>query len=293
MLHGESFTTGRIVRLMRLGAAVRPRMFVLPLDHSVSDGPIARPEEVDDLLAMASASGVDAVVVHKGRAATIAPSRWQGVGMIVHLSASTSVAPDPDAKVLVSSVEDALRLGADAVSIHTNVGAANETQQLRDASAVIADCRRYEMPLLAMMYPRGGKISSSSDPDHVAHCATLAAELGADIVKVPYTGSPLTMRQVVESCPIPILVAGGPAVPSLDALERYAEEIVESEAAGVAIGRNIFRADDPGLAARRVAAIIHSREPRVMQTQCRMLGHMEALAQDGQVELRRRALGRG
>jgi len=293
MEHGEAFTNGRIIRLMRLGASVQPRMFVLPLDHSVSDGPIARPEEVDDLMGMAASNGVDAVVVHKGRAATIAPSRWQGVGMIVHLSASTSVAPDPDAKVLVSSVEDALRLGADAVSIHTNVGAANETQQLHDASVVIRDCKRYEMPLLAMMYPRGDKISSSSDPDHVAHCATLAAELGADLVKVPYTGSPLTMRQVVESCPIPILVAGGPAVPSLDALETYAEEIVESEAAGVAIGRNIFQASNPGLAARRVAAIIHSREPRVMQTQCRVMGHMDALARNAQAATRQRALGHG
>jgi 2-amino-4,5-dihydroxy-6-oxo-7-(phosphonooxy)heptanoate synthase len=183
--------------------------------------------------------------------------------MVVHLSASTIQAPDPDAKVLVAAVEDALRLGADAVSTHVNVGSLTEAQQLCDLSRVARDCAHWQVPLLAMTYPRGPNVRNPSDPDLIAHCATLAAELGADMVKVPYTGSVATMRQVVESCPIPLLVAGGPRVPSLEDLARFAREVVESDAAGVAMGRNVFAAADPGEAARRVAVALHGTESRL------------------------------
>jgi 2-amino-4,5-dihydroxy-6-oxo-7-(phosphonooxy)heptanoate synthase len=261
MMVAVSPVSGKALRLMRLRASETPRLFVLPMDHSVTDGPIDTPDGIDRLIAMTSQAGVDAYVLHKGRVASVRPERWRSAGMIVQLSGSTRHAADPDAKVLVASVEDAVRLDADAVTIHVNVGSATEPAQLRDMARVVADCGRWQIPLLAMLYPRGPKVSAT-DPDAIAHCATLAAELGADVVKVPYTGEVGSMRDVVADCPIPVLAAGGPRLADLAALERFVGDVAASGAAGVAAGRNIFSAQDPAEAARRVATVLRAAPAR-------------------------------
>jgi 2-amino-4,5-dihydroxy-6-oxo-7-(phosphooxy)heptanoate synthase len=260
-LDERRLSVGKALRLHRLFRHPSGRVFVLPLDHSVTDGPITGPEPLDRLVANVSAAGADAVVLHKGRIASIAPERWSNLALIVHLSASTRHASDPNAKVLVSSVEDALRLGADAIGVHVNIGSETESQQLRDLGSVARDCERWSIPLLAMMYPRGVHIKDPNDPELLAHVAAIAADLGADIVKTPYTGSPVTMHQVVQSCPIPLLVAGGPPMASIEELLRYVEQVVGSGAAGVALGRNVFTAADPAEVARRVSAMVHGGAP--------------------------------
>ena len=120
-------------------------------------------------------------------------------------------APDPDAKYLVSGVAEALRLGADAISVHVNLGSAGEREQIADLGAVADACDRWNVPLLAMMYPRGPRIENPRDPELVAHAATLAMDLGADVVKVPFAGTAAEMADVVRACPVPLIVAGGPA----------------------------------------------------------------------------------
>jgi 2-amino-4,5-dihydroxy-6-oxo-7-(phosphooxy)heptanoate synthase len=260
-------STGKSIRLNRLRRHGSGRIFVLPLDHSVSDGPIASVLGLQRLVEVAERALVDAVVLHKGRAASIPPERWRRLALILHLSASTRHADDPDAKVLVATVEEALRMDADSVSVHVNLGSATEARQLADLGAVAADCARWQMPLLAMVYPRGPRILNASDPELVAHAANLAADLGADLVKVPYTGSVATMRQVVDSCPIPVLVAGGSKLGGEEALEAFVRDATRAGVAGVAMGRNVFMAADPEAVARRVAALVHGERlvPAAMQ----------------------------
>lgn len=250
-------TTGKDIRLARLFRRDSGRVFVLPLDHSVTDGPITTARGLDHLVGTAAEAGVNAVVVHKGRVGSIAPERWRELALVVHLSASTRHAADPDAKVLVGSVEDALLLGADAVGVHINMGSATERKQLADLGRIARDCAHWQIPLLAMMYARGPNIENALDPQLLSHAASLAADLGADLVKLPYTGSVTSMRPVVESCPIPLLVAGGPQLGSSEALDRFVRDAILAGAAGVAVGRNVFTATDPAATARRVAAIVH------------------------------------
>lgn len=255
--HGTSY--GKALRLQRLFRRESGNVFILPMDHSVSDGPIMPAGDVDRMVDIAAESGVDGVVLHKGRVRSIAPHRWRRLCLVMHLSASTRHAADPDAKVLVSSIGDALRLGADAVSLHVNVGSDTEREQLVDLGRAAGLAAAWNLPVLAMMYPRGRGIRDPDDPEVVAHVANLAADLGADVVKVPYTGSMASMRDVVRGCPIPIVAAGGPRRASADGLLAELAEILEAGVRGVALGRNVWGADDPGLVARRVADLVHGR----------------------------------
>ncbi|HEY2576229.1 MAG TPA: 2-amino-3,7-dideoxy-D-threo-hept-6-ulosonate synthase [Streptosporangiaceae bacterium] len=258
MLVNTSFARGlRLQRLYRHGDG---RLLVVPMDHSVTDGPLtagpAMARGIDTLVGQIAGNGADAIVLHKGSLRHVSHHGFSDTALIVHLSASTSHAPDPDAKYLVASVEECLRLGADAVSVHVNVGSAQERQQIGDLAAVADACDRWNVPLLAMMYPRGPKVDNPRDPVLVAHAITIAADLGADIVKTLYVGSPATMADVVRSVSVPVIVAGGPRQDG-PAVLAYVTDALRGGAAGVAMGRNVFQAADPGAMTRRLCAVIH------------------------------------
>lgn len=246
----------RRVRLRRLYRHGDQRLLIVPLDHSVTNGPITTGDQLDRLVGQLTTNGVDAVVLHKGSLRRIDHRWFTRASLIVHLSASTVHAVDPNAKYLVASVEESLRLGADAVSVHVNLGAHDEMRQIADLAAVSDACDRWNVPLLAMMYPRGPKIDNPQDPAVVAHAVTLAAELGADIAKTVYVGDVAEMADVIRACSIPIVVAGGPRLSASEVLS-YVDEALLAGAAGVAMGRNIFQAQDPASMARQVAGRIH------------------------------------
>jgi 2-amino-4,5-dihydroxy-6-oxo-7-(phosphonooxy)heptanoate synthase len=254
--NGTAFA--RRMRLRRLYRHCESRLFVVPLDHPVSDGPVTGGRRLDHLVGVLAAGGVDAVVLHKGSVRRVDPRRFMDVSLVVHLSASTVLAADPDAKILVASVEEALRLGADGVSVHVNLGSLQESRQLADLAMVADACDRWNMPLLAMMYARGPQITDPGDPELVAHAATVAAELGADIVKTPYPGSAANLTRVTESCPIPVLPAGGAPLADEAAVRRFVQDVLAGGGGGIAMGRNVFQAPDPGATAGRVAALVHA-----------------------------------
>lgn len=248
---------GKQLRMRRLFRHGGSRLFTVPLDHSLTDGPITTRDGLNRLVESLSDGGVDCIVTHKGRARLLAPGVLRRTGLIVHLSGSTAHATDPNAKVLVGSVEEAVGLGADAVSVHINIGSPTEAAQLADLGKVAAACDRWGMPLLAMMYARGANIADPSGPQTLAHLASIAADLGADIVKMVYSGSIGTMREVVESSPLPVLVAGGSGRASVEKISEFVDEVVASEAAGLAMGRSVFHAAEPGKIAAAVAERLH------------------------------------
>ncbi|GLY28169.1 2-amino-3,7-dideoxy-D-threo-hept-6-ulosonate synthase [Kineosporia sp. NBRC 101731] len=257
-------TTGfaRGLRLRRLSRSGDDRFVVVPLDHPISDGPIMPGSALDDLVAAVAEGGADAVVLHKGALRRVEPHRFADLSLIVHLSASTAQAPDPDAKYLVATVEEALRAGADAVSVHVNLGSLDERRQVADLAAVAEACDRWNLPLLAMVYPRGPRVSDPRSPELIAHAALLAAELGADLVKTPYCGDVAAMRDVVETCPIPLLTAGGVRIADTSDLISHVEAVMSTGAAGVAMGRSIFQSGEPAAVTRSVVRVVH-RAPGV------------------------------
>lgn len=252
---------GRALRLRRLYRHGGDRLLIVPLDHAVADGPLVARGGPGPLVARLAGHGVDAVILHKGAARTVDQRALADTALVVHLNGSTRFAADPDAKYLLATVEEAVRLGADAVSVHVNLGSLDERRQISDLASVAEACDGWNMPLLAMVYPRGPQIADPTDPVLVAHAATLAAELGADLVKTPYAGSPAAMADVVAACPIPVLAAGGPRVADDAALLAHVDAVLSSGAAGFAMGRNIFQSTDPGRLAELVAGRVHGPAP--------------------------------
>jgi len=231
------------------------RIVMVPMDHGVSDGPIQGLQDMQAIISkLADGSSVDAVVVHKGiaRKVDVGP-----MGLIVHLSGSTKLAPESRWKVRVCSVLEAIRLGADAASVHINIGAPNEAQMLADLGQVAEECDEYGIPLLAMMYPRGPNISSEHDPDILAHVARVGAELGADLVKTPYSGSFETFKRVVQSCPVPLVIAGGPRAKTDEDVLKMVYDSIRAGAAGVSIGRNVFQHTNPTAMGKALSSIVH------------------------------------
>lgn len=257
----HSYHFARAVRMMRLFRHHPRRTLIVPLDHPVSTGvPATFHWSVDPLLADLTTAGVDAVVLHKGMLRHIDPGLFRRLSLILHLSASTACAPDPDAKCLVADVEEAVSLGADAVSIHVNLGSLDERRQLEDLGHVAQQCDRWNMPLLAMVYPRGPAIKDPRDPALVLHAAVLAANLGADLVKTEFAGSLTAMADVVAACPIPVLVAGGPKLADEEQVLEFVGTAIDAGASGVALGRNVFMSADPRAMATRIAHRVHVRD---------------------------------
>jgi fructose-bisphosphate aldolase/2-amino-3,7-dideoxy-D-threo-hept-6-ulosonate synthase len=226
------------------------------MDHGITVGPIAGLEDISARISEVDRGGATAVVVHKGEVPRFVEASPREVGLIVHLSASLSQAPDPNRKVLVGTVEEAVLLGADAISVHVNVGSPTTPEMIADAGTVARDCRRWGVPLLVMVYPRGPGIDDPYDPELVAHCVRAAEEVGADIVKTNYTGDADSFSQVVRSVGVPVITAGGP--PSDDPLAPLvaAAGTVGAGGAGVACGRNVFQHSDPEAITRALASVI-------------------------------------
>ena len=150
-----------------------------------------------------------------------------------------------------------MRIGADAVSIHINVGAEDEAEMLKDLGKTARICDLWGMPLIAMMYTRGTKVKSEHGVEYVKLAARIGSELGADIVKTNYTGSSDSFKEVVRGCKAPVVIAGGPKMSTEKDLMRMVYDAISVGGAGVAIGRNIFQADDPTLLVRKPCAIVH------------------------------------
>ena len=248
---------GKQIRMERIIDRNTNKTVIVPMDHGVSSGPIYGISDMRDAIDRVVGGGANAIVEHKGMVGAGHRRSGKDVGLIIHLSASTSLSPYPNTKTLVCSVEEALRLGADAVSIHVNIGDDMERQMLNDFGIVSRRAQDWGMPLLAMIYPRGEKIANEYDQSVLKHAARLGAELGADIVKISYSGSMESFQEVVACCYVPVVIAGGEKMESDEQIFEMIRGAMDAGGAGVSIGRNVFQHKDPTRMVAAVSMIVH------------------------------------
>ena len=250
---------GKNIRIDRIMNRQTKRTVIIPMDHGVTLGPVHGLHKMNEAVDAVARGGANAVVLHKG----IIQAGYRGygsdIGLIMHMSASTNLGPDPANKVSVADVDEAIKLGADAVSVHINVGSKTEPDQLAFLGRTAKICREWSIPLLAMMYPRGEKIRNEFDVEVVAHAARVGAELGADVIKTNYTGSIESFREVVRGCPMPVVMAGGPKTETHEEFFRMVHDSVKAGGCGVSAGRNVFQADDPTKMVQVLCGIVHEQ----------------------------------
>ena len=256
--HGEILNIGKNIRIERIINRKSKRTIIIPMDHGLTMGTIKGLENVANMVDKVALGGANAVLMHSGMVGAGHRRYGSDIGLIIHLSGATNLAPDPDRKVLVCSVERALKMGADGVSIHINIGAHEEPEMLRDASKVIETTREWGIPLLAMMYPRGKKIRDENDPEVVNIAVRAGVELGADIVKTNYTGDIDSFKEIVNGVShIPIIIAGGPKMDTIPDLFHMVYDSIQAGGAGIAFGRNIFQSQDPTKMVSAISKIVH------------------------------------
>jgi len=166
---------GKAVRMERIMNRETGKTVIVPMDHGVTLGPVPGLIDMAKAVDQVANGGANAVIGHRGLVRFGHRHYGRDIGLILHLSGSTKLSPDPDNKVLVMTVEEAIKFGADAVSIHINVGAGYESDMLASLGYVSKKCMQWGMPLVAMMYPRGPKVRSEFDAD----CVKLAARVAA------------------------------------------------------------------------------------------------------------------
>ena len=251
---------GKEIRMERIMNRTSGRTIIVPLDHGITLGPIPGLADMSMAIARVVEGGANAILMHKGMVKAGHRGEGKDVGLIIHLSASTVLSPDPNDKVMVCTVEEAVRLGADAVSIQVNLGAPTDSRMLRILGAVAKSCRDWGMPLLTMMYTRGEGISNQFDVKYVKHAARVGAELGADIVKVNYTGSRESFQEVVAGCPVPVVIAGGEKMETDDELLLMVQGALAAGGCGVSIGRNIFQHENPTAIIKALDLLVHENK---------------------------------
>ena len=243
----------RLARVMRKG-----KMLCIPMDHGISNGPIDGLQDPASVIYRCQNRGITSVIINKGIIKSL-KDPTPNVGILAHFSSSTSLSTSPNRKMLTGTVKEAVSLGADGVSLHINIGGKEEPEMLEQLGTTASDCHRWGMPLLAMMYPRGENITDPHDPAVVAHAARIGAECGADIVKTVYTGDIDSFSKVVNSTPVPVVIAGGPKTETDLDLLQMTEDAMQAGAAGVTYGRNIFAHKNPEKMVEALAAIIFKR----------------------------------
>jgi len=248
---------GKAIRLERIMNRKTKKSLIVPMDHGVTLGPVPGLIDMQDMINKVAEGGANAVLGHIGLPLYGHRRYGRDIGLILHLMGSSKLSPNPNNKVMVMTVEEALIIGADAVSVHINIGDDNEAEMMQLLGSVSRQCMKWGMPLVAMMYPRGRKVKSEHDVEAVKLVARIGAELGADIVKTNYTGDIDSFSEVVKGCPAPVVIAGGPKADTQEDILKMVWEAIQAGGAGASIGRNVFQAPDPTKMVRALYRIVH------------------------------------
>ena len=231
------------------------RTLVLAMDHGgaadVHPG-LANPAKVlDD----AVEAVVDAVLTTPGVVREFA-GNLKTAGVILRVDGGTSDLRARPEYRLLATIEDALRLGVDAVACMGFTGTSMEVQTLENLSVVARECHVWDMPLMAEMIPGGFIDPSLVTTENVRLAARIGAELGADIIKTEFVESGGSFRQVTEHCYRTVVVLGGGKRSEAD-LFAMLRSAMDAGAAGAAIGRNIWGHAHPKAMVKAIGRIIH------------------------------------
>jgi putative autoinducer-2 (AI-2) aldolase len=239
----------------RLARIIKPedgRAVMLAVDHGYFLGPTSGLEQprktIEPLLPYA-----DSLMLTRGVLRTSVDA-GANVPVVLRVSGGTSILKELSNEDITVSIEDAIRLNVSAMALSIFVGSDFEKETLVSLAKLVDEGEKYGIPILAVTAV--GK-DMARDVRYLGLSCRIAAELGAHIVKTYYCDD---FEQLIESCPIPVIIAGGKKTPELEALE-LTHNAVTRGAVGVDMGRNIFQSDSPVGMIKAVRAIVHEKVP--------------------------------
>ncbi len=246
-------------------------LMLLPIDQGLEHGPIdffSNPESIDTdwIYRLAVEGKFSGMALHVGLAEKYHKPYAGKVPLILKINGKTNIPPDDDAfSSQTASVEDAVRLGADAVGYTLYVGSPAQDVDIAQCGEIRRDCERYGMPLVIWAYPRGAAVKAKGGIDSlyaIDYAARVACEMGADVIKLnvpkwdaatasampkPYNTLELSeldgLRKVVKSAGRSlVLVSGGSKMGDEDTIHK-AQIAMEAGCVGLIFGRNMWQRD--------------------------------------------------
>lgn len=236
----------------RLSRIIKPetgKTVMLAVDHGYFQGPTTGLRDLKSTVTPLIPY-TDCLFITRGMLRTsVDPTN--DIPVCLRVSGGPSILGELSNEDITTSMEEAIRLNASGIGMSIFVGAPNEDRTISNLGRLVNDAERYGMPVLAITAV--GR-DMARDARYLALACRIAAEMGAHFVKTYYCEE---FYKVVESCPVPIVMAGGKKMPERDALQMTFNAISEG-ASGVDMGRNIFQSDSPVGMIKAIRAIVHN-----------------------------------
>ncbi len=229
------------------------RCFFMPIDHGYFQGPtrsLEKPgETIKPLLPY-----VDALFCTRGVLRSCIDA-VKSKPIVLRVSGGTSmVGKDLANEALTTSIEEIIRLNVSAVGVSVFIGSDYERQTLLNLAKMVNDCENYGIPVMAVTAV--GKEMEKRDARYLALCCRIAAELGARVVKTYWCED---FEKVIEGCPIPVIVAGGPKCKTEAEVFQFVHDGMQKGAIGINLGRNVWQNVHPVAMAKALRAIVHKK----------------------------------
>jgi putative autoinducer-2 (AI-2) aldolase len=238
-------------RLARMIPPATGRSVMLACDHGYFMGPTTKLENprktIEPLLPYA-----DTLAVTRGILRNCVDPKWRTAILLRVSGGSSILMEDLSNEEITASMEDAVRLNVACVALSIFVGTAHEKQTLVNLSKLVDQGQEYGMPVMAITAV--GKELEKRDSRYLALSCRLAAEVGVQIVKTYYCED---FSRVVEGCPVPLVVAGGPKLNTEEDVFKLAHNALQEGAVGVDMGRNIWQNENPIAMIKAIRAIVH------------------------------------
>ena len=252
---------GKEVRMSRLVNPKSNKMMAITVDHATSRGsaPLTGLHHVQDTIDKIILGRPDAMTLTKGIAEHCMWNHAGEVAMLMKISNYSPVAPTKD--TIFGTVDEAIRMGADAVSMGCMTLGDFQGEQFEAIGRVSEECMRKGMPLIGHVYPKGESVKPEDRTawENIAYCVRSACELGMDIIKTTYTGDPDSMAKVVATVPstFRIVIQGGDACKTLDDYLQMTREAMDCGVGGVTMGRFVWDYKDVTALVIALRYIIH------------------------------------
>jgi fructose-bisphosphate aldolase / 2-amino-3,7-dideoxy-D-threo-hept-6-ulosonate synthase len=267
-----TLSTGKRIRLNRLIQTETNTCLICAIDHGMTspvflDGLYDTPARVHEAIA----GGANVLMLGRGVAGDTAQFFRRDTSLALMLTASAAGRPGGAVITPIGSVEEALRLGADAVVVYVALAGDNEAEAITYLSQVGETCERLGMPFIAEAeYPNAYQsltsMAETFGAEYLLRNARLCAEMGADIVKVNWSGDQKSFGDIVRACARPVVLAGGSLISDEELLGRM-EQAREVGAVGCSVGRNIFQHQKPEAITRAISRVFRDHWPAAQALQ--------------------------
>lgn len=247
---------GKEIRLKRL-LHEDGRLLGVAVDQATARGVFDELMPIERKIDEIAAARPDAMTMHKGIADTCFHKHAGKTSLI--FKASTFSPWQPNSDVQVANVEEAIRFGADAVSMGCIVGGDDQPEQLQNLATIAGEAHKVGLPVIAHIYPRGNQIPKTelNDWRHAAYAVRTGAEVGVDIVKTKYTGDPESFHKVVSSTPAKVVVAGGDIGNNIEDYFQMVHDVIDAGGTGITFGRIVWNRPNPTAVVKAFKHIIH------------------------------------